>query len=548
MRHRLTRAALLVPFVLVVAACQDAPTSAPGPPQLEIKDAVHSSGNPHFFFLPPMVPDPSAEFTDAPFDGALDVLVEICVWNTVHNACGAALELYNMETGPGSETVRVPENEEYYAVNWHTDGILDDPDLALGENEVYRIRVLVGAQELGHADVDVVGSGRELKNVDTEEFIPLVDGRTLPIKFRIEEGALTGEVVSAGYWVSCALATGGAAYCWGYNDYGQLGLGYTSSSEPTPQPVIGGHSFQSVAAGMFHSCGLTTDGAAYCWGYNLFGQLGLGHTSVTEPTPQPVIGNHTFQALAVDHFHTCGLAGETILCWGYNGNGELGRGHFSNGDPTPQPVTGGHAFQSVSAGLYRHTCGLSGDVAYCWGFNYWGQLGRGYASTGEHTPEPVIGGHTFVAVDAGFGVTCALTGAGAVYCWGYNWRGNLGRGYLSLAEYTPEPVIGGHVFQSVSTGFHSCGLTGGGDAWCWGYNPYGQLGLGYPSLCELSPQAVIGSHTFAYVSAGVLHTCGATTGGEVWCWGSNQRGEIGDGSYTDRSEPVFVLDVDAPTP
>jgi alpha-tubulin suppressor-like RCC1 family protein len=145
-------------------------------------------------------------------------------------------------------------------------------------------------------------------------------------------------------------------------------------------------------------------------------------------------------------------------------------------------------------------------------------------------------------------VRAAPPGDGTAYCWGYNYRGNLGRGYWSLTEYTPEPVIGGHVFQSVNTGCHSCGLTGEGDAWCWGYNPYGQLGLGYTSLRELTPQAVIGGHTFAYVSAGVLHTCGATTAGEAWCWGDNQRGEVGDGSYTDRAQPVFVFDLSPPTP
>ena len=87
------RLAVLPLAAIILAACQDVPTSITDSPRFEIMDAVHSDGNPHFFFLPPMVPDPSASFTEAPFDGSLDVLVEICVWNTQNNACGPSLEL-----------------------------------------------------------------------------------------------------------------------------------------------------------------------------------------------------------------------------------------------------------------------------------------------------------------------------------------------------------------------------------------------------------------------------------------------------------------------
>ena len=176
------RIALFPLTALLLAACQDS-TEPPGSlelggPQAEIADAAHSGTIEHFYFLPPMVPNPNATGV---FDGSLAPEVEICELTL----CGTStIATFTTTTGPGSETVRVNTVDEYYIVNWHTD------EFGLDDTKTYRIIVSVGTQELGHADVDVVSSGKELKNVDTGEFIALKDGRTLPIKFRIEEGAV----------------------------------------------------------------------------------------------------------------------------------------------------------------------------------------------------------------------------------------------------------------------------------------------------------------------------------------------------------------------
>jgi Tol biopolymer transport system component len=156
------------------------PTETLDPPLFLIDDGAHE-GNIHFFFLPPMVPQPTY---NGPFDGSLEPVVKICAGHD--SQCEQDDAIYTMDTGPGSETVRVVDVEgqdQHYIVNWHTDAV------APGD---YRIIVLVGT-ELGFADV-IVDSNRELKNVDTDQFVPLKDGRTLPIKFRIEEGALPLEI------------------------------------------------------------------------------------------------------------------------------------------------------------------------------------------------------------------------------------------------------------------------------------------------------------------------------------------------------------------
>ena len=149
-------------------------------PDFAIQDAAHGSGNGHFFFLPPMVPPPT--FGGA-FDGSLAPVVEICRW-TGGSCANPMVAEYTTSSGPGSETVRLDAGNELYVVDWHTD------QFALDVTQTYRIQVSVGSTELGHADVLLARNGAQLKNLTSNTHVRLVNGRTLPIKFRIEVGAL----------------------------------------------------------------------------------------------------------------------------------------------------------------------------------------------------------------------------------------------------------------------------------------------------------------------------------------------------------------------
>lgn len=186
-----TIAALCVGFS---AACQDAtrptePTAvAPGS---IIQDGWHNQGNPHFFFLPPTVPSTSFSGT---FDPTQQPVVEIC--ELAGSACAApALARFTLSPGADDvspdddqgerpEYIKVSPRRQFYRVRWETDEYNLDP------TKTYRITVSVDGQQLGFADVDVVLNKRQARNVNTGEYIPLVNGRTLPIKFRIEQGAL----------------------------------------------------------------------------------------------------------------------------------------------------------------------------------------------------------------------------------------------------------------------------------------------------------------------------------------------------------------------
>ncbi|UCG86683.1 MAG: hypothetical protein JSW71_22760 [Gemmatimonadota bacterium] len=203
-------------------------------------------------------------------------------------------------------------------------------------------------------------------------------------------GGLAFGIVVTGQEHSCGIATDDRTYCWGWNYYGQLGVDSILRAS-LPQPVSGGVTFVSIASGQEHSCGLTAAGDAYCWGRDREKQSGAapGEFPGFQLTPAPVLGGLTFQALTGGGFHTCGLTPDgAAYCWGRGDQGQLGNGSDSD-SPVPVPVVGGLLFQSISAG-YLHTCGLATDgLVYCWGSNFSGQLGTQTAD--RYQPTRVVG-------------------------------------------------------------------------------------------------------------------------------------------------------------
>ena len=195
---------------------------------------------------------------------------------------------------------------------------------------------------------------------------------------------------------------------------------------------------------------------------------------------------------------------------------------------------------AVSAGE-GDSCGLTtGGNGYCWGDNFRGQLGDG-TTTGRLTPVLVSGSLSFALLSALSDHTCGITTGGDTYCWGLNDQGQLGDG-TTTDRVTPVLVSGGLSFASLSSGEnHTCGLTTGGIAYCWGRNDLGQLGDGTTTE-RLTPVLVSGGLSFASLNAGggQGHTCGLTTGGEAYCWGRNFDGQLGDGTTTNRLAPVLV--------
>ncbi len=292
-------------------------------------------------------------------------------------------------------------------------------------------------------------------------------------------GGLTFAQLSVGSSHNCALTAGGLAYCWGLNDRGELGDGSTDDAVE-PVAVEGGHSFAWVSAGIEHTCGVTASGEAYCWGHNSNGQLGDSST-VGSTTAVPVYGGLDFAYVSGRGFdHSCGMTtSDDPYCWGNNNHGQLGDGTSSGRSSIPLRVSYALEYKSIVAGRHSYSCAIaSDDVAYCWGHNDYGQLGRGWASVEEVDVTPVSGGLRFVSISGSLFHVCGVTTDGDAYCWGNGGRGELGDG-MGATSYAPVPVAGNLEFTSVTTGdYHSCGLTTAGVAYCWGWNWARQLGTG----------------------------------------------------------------------
>ena len=303
---------------------------------------------------------------------------------------------------------------------------------------------------------------------------------------------------------------------WDTNQYGQLGDANTGNG------VTGGHTFNSIAAGYQHGCGIDNTGVAgnaWCWGRNNYGQLG-NNSNNNSNVPVQVSDGHNFSSIVTGDYHTCALdTSGNAWCWGFNSNGQLGIGNTSN-KTTPVMVSSPPStFASISTG-YLYTCGIdTSENAWCWGYNANGQLGDGTTTTPRKTPVK-INGYTFSSISAGYYHTCALNASGNAYCWGMNTYGQLGNGTTTESS-VPVQVSGGHTFTSIAVGqYHTCAIDISGNAYCWGRNDWGQLGIGIqdPNNHTL-PEAVGGGKFFTSLTKGDNYSCGINSSQNAYCWG-----------------------------
>lgn len=244
----------------------------------------------------------------------------------------------------------------------------------------------------------------------------------------VSVGSLTAGAssLSSGYYHNCAVSSAGGAKCWGANWYGQLGNGSTTNSA-TPVDAQGlTTGAAQVRAGNDFTCAKNTSNTAFCWGKNANGQLGNGGT-LNSAVPVAVNGSSgTIASLAVGGAHACAITTTgSAKCWGYNQFGQLGIGNTYQSN-SPAAVTGLSGVVALSAGG-THTCAVtSTGEAKCWGANSAGQLGTGTLSQ-SNSPVTVSGFSAGAKdISAGDTATCAITSTNNVKCWGDNASGQLG--------------------------------------------------------------------------------------------------------------------------
>lgn len=339
--------------------------------------------------------------------------------------------------------------------------------------------------------------------------------------------------ISAGSYHTCGLTAEGAAWCWG----SRTGSGMAGAG--TPAAVVpGGHRFVTIGAGRYHNCALTEEGAAYCWSSGVDPALLCGPTQCGQ-TPVAV-GTRAFRSIAVGAQHTCALdpAG-AAWCWGFNWLGETGSTRFGQTEMDPVPVPGGVAFAEISAN-HGYTCGLNLEGAlYCWGWGEAGQLGMNLADlpvcssgpvgTGVYCSAQPLAAATrlrLAGLSAGFTHACALSDGQRAICWGDNGQGQLGDQRFGT-RYAPGPTTDGTWSVIEAGGPTTCGIAEGGGTYCWGLNQSGILGTGVNTEISTTPLQVAGGHSFTALSAGLTHMCGLTAAGGAYCWGDNTALQLG---------------------
>ena len=375
------------------------------------------------------------------------------------------------------------------------------------------------------------------------------DGATAP---RVPPRPTAQTALALGSRFTCALTTAGKAYCWGDALSGQIGDS-TFTAKNVPTAVAGQHTFVAIAGGEQTVCALDGGGMPWCWGDDPT-QPGVRQSLRNVPTA--VATSRPFVAITVGRKFGCGLDdGGTAYCWGENGRGQLGQGD-TLGRPAATRVGGTVRFASLAAGFWS-VCGLSTDQSvYCWGDNTYGELATGDTLPVTGGPHKISGTSTFKFLTSGSIHSCGIATNDHTLCWGANFSGQIGDGSNSR-HVTPSETAPGLTFTSLaaeranSIFTHTCGVTTAGDVYCWGWNSKMQLGAAgtvdacvngilLTFVCSHDPVKVVGISGVSRLDAGLEHTC-ALSGTNVFCWGDDSFGELGDGNaVVSTSTPIPV--------
>jgi len=376
--------------------------------------------------------------------------------------------------------------------------------------------------------ISTIPGRSQLKKINLFNFIPITETNMDPVRNLADVQA-----VSDGISHSMALTRDGKVFAWGRNRSGQLGDG-TRENRSTPVAVLGLEDAISISTGDCHSMALTRDGKVFTWGCDERGQLGNG-TGANRSTPVAVPDIEDVISISAGGNHSMALKRDgKVFAWGYNGDGRLGDGTRENRS-SPVAVLGLEDVISISGG-WSHSMALTRDgKVFAWGGNWHGQLGDGNCWD-RSTPVAVPGLKDVISISAGVLHSMALTRDGKVFAWGDNEYGQI------EDRSTPVAVPGLEDVISISAGGrHSMALTRDGKVFAWGRNVCGQLGDGTREDRWLTPVAVQDLEDVISIYAGRDHSTALTRDGNVFAWGSNGYGQLGDGTRRYRLTPVAVL-------
>jgi alpha-tubulin suppressor-like RCC1 family protein len=349
-----------------------------------------------------------------------------------------------------------------------------------------------------------------------------------------DAGADSGGPTTPAFWSplgvgaahTCLLGTGGTVACWGDNSHGELGNG-TFTESHVPVAVKGVTGAVALAAGLNFTCALTNASTVKCWGKNDYGELGNGQNN-DGPLAVDVTNLSDVRSIATGCKHVCATTGAGgVWCWGWNSKGQIGNGTTANQNLATGVTGFGSGALFVTAG-FEYTCVATATGARCWGDDATSQLGDG-KNVEQHTP-----------IDAmALSLAPTLLSAGAMHVVAYR----AGRPATLTAWGQTSGVAGlsGTALDDVTAGDGYTCARRGAAVQCWGSNGNGQLGddTTTPNTAAVTPIGL--GAGVAAVRAGYDHACAVMTDGRVLCWGTNNAGQLGDGTTIESHHPVVVI-------
>jgi hypothetical protein len=319
-----------------------------------------------------------------------------------------------------------------------------------------------------------------------------------------------------------------------------VGVAFLAPFMLLPREALAERFPSTVSAGRSHSCAIRSTGTVWCWGANDAGQLGDGTTNDSSvPVEVKQLGNSVVEVSAGDLFTCARKTDGTAYCWGSGAAGQLGNGGLNDSSIPIQVSVPGSGVTQISTGdLFA--CAVNTDGAlYCWGGG--GFLGDGTGNASSTPVQVTTLGNAVAEVSAGDTAACARKTDGTLWCWGSNTFGIVGDGTTD-DRMTPVPITNlGSAVAEVSVGdLFACARKLDSSLSCWGTNDQGQLGDG-TSVNHFAPAAVTAlGNTVASISANGRHACARRTDASLWCWGWNASGELGDGMTASRPLPAQV--------